>query len=122
MSELLTPADIEQRYRMPGGHWHHGELQADQMLMSRPVFGAEGYDTPIDGLYLAGAGSHPGGGISGAPGLQRGAAHPGDGGAKPMGTACEQDRLIPMRSAHRGARTISARCASTRRSSRASTR
>jgi phytoene dehydrogenase-like protein len=68
-AELLTPADIEQRYRMPGGHWHHGELQADQMLMSRPVFGAEGYATPVDGLYLCGAGSHPGGGISGAPGL-----------------------------------------------------
>jgi phytoene dehydrogenase-like protein len=68
-AELLTPADIEARYRMPGGHWHHGELQADQMLMSRPVSGWSGYDTPIDGLYLAGAGSHPGGGISGAPGL-----------------------------------------------------
>ncbi len=68
-AELLTPADIEQRYRISGGHWHHGELQADQMLMSRPVFGAEGYSTPIDGLYLCGAGSHPGGGISGAPGL-----------------------------------------------------
>jgi phytoene dehydrogenase-like protein len=68
-SELLTPADIETRYRMPGGHWHHGELQADQMLMSRPVSGCSGYDTPIDGLFLAGAGSHPGGGVSGAPGL-----------------------------------------------------
>lgn len=68
-AELLTPLDIEQRYRMPGGHWHHGELQADQMLMSRPVFGAANYDTPIDGLYLAGAGSHPGGGVSGVPGL-----------------------------------------------------
>ncbi len=68
-AELLTPADIEQRYRMPGGHWHHGELQADQMLMSRPVAGASGYDTPIDGLFLAGAGSHPGGGVSGVPGL-----------------------------------------------------
>jgi phytoene dehydrogenase-like protein len=67
--ELLTPADIEERYRMPGGHWHHGELQADQMLMSRPAFGTEGYATPVDGLYLCGAGSHPGGGISGAPGL-----------------------------------------------------
>ncbi len=67
--QLLTPLDIEQRYRMPGGHWHHGELQADQMLMSRPVFGAEGYSTPVDGLYLCGAGSHPGGGVSGAPGL-----------------------------------------------------
>lgn len=68
-AELLTPADIETRFRMPGGHWHHGELQADQMLMSRPVFGAEGYATPIDGLFLAGAGSHPGGGISGLPGM-----------------------------------------------------
>lgn len=68
-AELLTSLDIEQRYRISGGHWHHGELQADQMLMSRPVFGAEGYTTPIDGLYLCGAGSHPGGGISGAPGL-----------------------------------------------------
>ncbi|MBU2193427.1 MAG: NAD(P)/FAD-dependent oxidoreductase, partial [Alphaproteobacteria bacterium] len=68
-AELLTPADIEARYRMPGGHWHHGELEADQMLMSRPVFGADGYDTPVAGLYLCGAGSHPGGGVSGAPGL-----------------------------------------------------
>jgi phytoene dehydrogenase-like protein len=68
-AELLTPADIEARYRMPGGHWHHGELQADQMLMSRPVSGWSGYDTPVEGLFLAGAGSHPGGGISGAPGL-----------------------------------------------------
>lgn len=68
-AELLTPLDIEQRYRMPGGHWHHGELQADQMLMSRPIAGCAGYDTPIDGLFLAGSGSHPGGGISGVPGL-----------------------------------------------------
>ncbi|ESZ44018.1 phytoene desaturase family protein [Mesorhizobium sp. RSR565B] len=68
-AELLTPADIEANCRMPGGHWHHGELQADQMLMSRPVSGWSGYDTPIEGLFLAGAGSHPGGGVSGAPGL-----------------------------------------------------
>ncbi len=68
-AELLTPADIEERFRMPGGHWHHGELQADQMLMARPVPEAAGYDTPIEALYLAGAGSHPGGGISGVPGL-----------------------------------------------------
>jgi phytoene dehydrogenase-like protein len=68
-AELLTPADLETRYRLPGGHWHHGELQADQMLFSRPVSGWSGYDTPVEGLYLASAGSHPGGGISGAPGL-----------------------------------------------------
>ena len=68
-AELLTPADIETRYRMPGGHWHHGELQADQMLMSRPVAGWSGSGTPVAGLWLAGAGSHPGGGVSGAPAL-----------------------------------------------------
>lgn len=68
-AELLTPADIEARYRMPGGHWHHGELQADQMLFSRPVAALSDYSTPIEGLYLASAGSHPGGGVSGAPGF-----------------------------------------------------
>jgi phytoene dehydrogenase-like protein len=68
-AELLTPVDIEERFRMPGGHWHHGELQVDQMLMSRPAFGAESYGTPIGGLFLAGSGCHPGGGISGAPGM-----------------------------------------------------
>jgi len=68
-ADLLTPADIEARYRMPGGHWHHGELQVDQMLLNRPFFGAEQYAAPIDGLWLASAGSHPGGGVSGVPGL-----------------------------------------------------
>ncbi|MDI7863150.1 NAD(P)/FAD-dependent oxidoreductase [Rhizobiaceae bacterium n13] len=68
-SELLVPPDIEARYRMPAGHWHHGELQADQMLLNRPAFAVSGYDTPIEGLYLCSAGSHPGGGISGLPGL-----------------------------------------------------
>jgi phytoene dehydrogenase-like protein len=68
-AELLTPEDIETRYRIPGGHWHHGELQADQMFVSRPVPGHAGYGTPIDGLYLCGAGTHPGGGVSGVPGL-----------------------------------------------------
>ncbi|WP_077966095.1 phytoene desaturase family protein [Ensifer adhaerens] len=66
---LLTPADIEERYNLPGGHWHHGELQADQLLVNRPVNAASGYATPLRGLYLASAGSHPGGGISGLPGL-----------------------------------------------------
>jgi len=67
-SELLTPADLEQTYRMPGGHWHHGELAVDQMLMLRPVPGVAQYETPIPGLYLCGAGSHPGGGVMGAAG------------------------------------------------------
>jgi phytoene dehydrogenase-like protein len=68
-ANLMTPVDIEARYHMPGGHWHHGELQADQLLVNRPVNQAAGYSTPLSGLYLASAGSHPGGGISGLPGL-----------------------------------------------------
>ncbi|QRM55943.1 NAD(P)/FAD-dependent oxidoreductase [Sinorhizobium sp. BG8] len=67
-AELSTPADIEAEYHIPGGHWHHGELQADQLLINRPVGAASGYRCPIEGLYLASAGAHPGGGISGLPG------------------------------------------------------
>ena len=67
-SELLTPADIEQEFHMTGGHWHHAELTLDQFLFVRPVNGAAQYALPIDGLYLCGAGAHPGGGISGAAG------------------------------------------------------
>ena len=67
-SELLTPADIEDEFHITGGHWHHGELTLDQFLFVRPVCGAAQYRMPIDGLYLCGAGAHPGGGISGAAG------------------------------------------------------
>lgn len=68
-ARLLTPVDIEARYHLPGGHWHHGELQADQLLLNRPVNAASGHRSPLKGLFLASAGSHPGGGISGLPGL-----------------------------------------------------
>lgn len=67
-SELLTPPDLEARYGLVGGHWHHGELGVDQLFMLRPVAGAHQYRAPVPGLWLAGAGSHPGGGVSGAPG------------------------------------------------------
>lgn len=67
-SELLTPCDIEQQFRIRGGHWHHGELSLDQFMMMRPVPGATQYATPVDGLYLCGAGTHPGGGVMGAAG------------------------------------------------------
>ncbi|MEM8814431.1 MAG: NAD(P)/FAD-dependent oxidoreductase [Pseudomonadota bacterium] len=67
--ELLTPVDLEEEFRMTGGHWHHAELALDQFLFTRPVPGAAQYRAPLDGLYLCGAGSHPGGGVSGAPGL-----------------------------------------------------
>jgi phytoene dehydrogenase-like protein len=64
----LTPVDIEQQFGFIGGNWHHGELAVEQMLFLRPTIGAAQYETPVPGLYLASAGSHPGGGISGAAG------------------------------------------------------
>jgi phytoene dehydrogenase-like protein len=67
-SELLTPADIEREFHITGGHWHHGELALDQFMFVRPVCGAAQYRMPLDGLYLCGAGAHPGGGVSGAAG------------------------------------------------------
>ncbi|MBL8902983.1 MAG: NAD(P)/FAD-dependent oxidoreductase [Rhizobiales bacterium] len=67
-SELLTPEVLERQYGFVGGNWHHGELAAEQMLFLRPFIGAAQYETAIPGLWLAGAGSHPGGGISGAAG------------------------------------------------------
>jgi phytoene dehydrogenase-like protein len=67
-SELLTPADIETEFHITGGHWHHGELALDQFMFVRPVCGAAQYRMPLEGLYLCGAGAHPGGGVSGAAG------------------------------------------------------
>jgi phytoene dehydrogenase-like protein len=66
--ELLTPIDIEKEFRVDGGHWHHGELTFDQLFMLRPFPGASHYRTPVMGLYLCGAGSHPGGGVMGLAG------------------------------------------------------
>jgi phytoene dehydrogenase-like protein len=67
-TELLTPVDIESEFRMSGGHWHHGDLAFDQFFMVRPVPGAAQYSTPMQGLFLCGAGSHPGGGVMGIAG------------------------------------------------------
>ena len=67
-TEMLTPADIEKDFRITGGHWHHGELAIDQYLMMRPAPGAAQYATPVNGLWLCGAGSHPGGGVMGNAG------------------------------------------------------
>lgn len=66
---VMTPEDIETSYSVSGGHWHHGELRVDQLLMLRPFDGASQYRMPVAGLYLCGAGAHPGGDISGAPGF-----------------------------------------------------
>ncbi len=67
-SEFLTPADLEQDYRVTGGHWHHTEFAMDQMLMMRPTYEAAQYSTPVPDLYLCGAGCHPGGGLMGGAG------------------------------------------------------
>ncbi len=67
-SELLLPADIEREFRITGGHWHHGELALDQFMMLRPVPGSAQYAMPIGGLFLCGAGCHPGGGVMGCAG------------------------------------------------------
>jgi|TARA_B110000114_G_scaffold42872_1_gene45266 phytoene dehydrogenase-like protein len=64
----MTPADLEETFNVTGGHWHHAELAMDQMLMMRPTYEAGQYSSPIKGLYLCGAGSHPGGGLMGGPG------------------------------------------------------
>jgi phytoene dehydrogenase-like protein len=67
-TELLTPVDIEREFRTEGGHWHQGELAFDQFFMVRPVPGAAQHRTPLPGLYLCGAGCHPGGGVIGTAG------------------------------------------------------
>jgi len=67
-AELLTPADIEREFRMTGGHWHHAELALDQFFVLRPVPGVAQYRAPVGGLFLCGAGCHPGGGVMGIAG------------------------------------------------------
>lgn len=67
-SELLMPEDLGERFGNHGGHWHHGELSLDQFLTLRPVHGAAHYSTPVAGLYLCGASTHPGGNVMGAAG------------------------------------------------------
>ena len=67
-AELLMPSDLEQNFGLVGGNWHHGELAVERMLFLRPLIGVSQYATPLEGLWLAGSGSHPGGGVSGAAG------------------------------------------------------
>jgi phytoene dehydrogenase-like protein len=67
--ELLLPSDLQARFQLSGGHLYHGEHAPDQWLFMRPTVECAHYRTPIDGLWLGGSGCHPGGGITGAPGL-----------------------------------------------------
>lgn len=66
--QIITPLDLEQNYGLSGGHIFHGEMSLDQFFTFRPLIGWAQYRTPIEGLYLCGAGTHPGGGVTGAPG------------------------------------------------------
>ena len=67
-SQLITPEQLESEYGFAGGHIFHGELAPDQLLSLRPQLGYERYATPIRGLFLCGAGTHPGGFMTGASG------------------------------------------------------
>lgn len=71
--QVLTPLDLERTYGLTEGNIFHGDLRLEQLFFMRPVPGWSQYRTPVDGLYLCGAGAHPGGGVTGAPG--RNAAH-----------------------------------------------
>jgi phytoene dehydrogenase-like protein len=66
--QVLSPLDMERLLGITGGHALHGDMAPDQLLFMRPVRGYGNYRTPIRGLYLCGAGTHPGGGITGANG------------------------------------------------------
>lgn len=66
--QLITPLDLERRYGLTNGDIYHGQMALDQMLFMRPIPEFSRYRTPVAGLYLCGAGAHPGGGVTGAPG------------------------------------------------------
>ena len=68
-SEVLTPQDLEAQYGLAGGQWHQGEVTLDQMFFLRPAGQYQQYKMPIPGLWLCGAGAHPGGNVSGAAGM-----------------------------------------------------
>jgi phytoene dehydrogenase-like protein len=66
--QVLTPLDLERIYGLSEGNIFHGDLTLEQLFFMRPVPGWSQYRTPVAGLYLCGAGAHPGGGVTGAPG------------------------------------------------------
>ncbi len=66
--QVLTPLDLERTYGLTEGNIFHGDIRFDQLFHMRPVPGWARYATPVRGLYLCGAGAHPGGGVTGAPG------------------------------------------------------
>ncbi|HEX7711588.1 MAG TPA: NAD(P)/FAD-dependent oxidoreductase [Sphingomonadaceae bacterium] len=67
-SQVHTPRGLEAKFALVRGDIFHGRMSLDQLWAARPVLGAGSYKTPIEGLWLCGAGTHPGGGVTGAPG------------------------------------------------------
>jgi phytoene dehydrogenase-like protein len=65
---VITPLDYEREYGLTEGSLTQGQMGLDQLVLMRPVPGFAGYRSPVTGLYLCGAGAHPGGGVTGAPG------------------------------------------------------
>lgn len=65
---ILSPKGLERKFGLVNGDIMHGNLSLDQMWASRPVLGHGSYKGPLDGLYMCGSGTHPGGGVTGAPG------------------------------------------------------
>ncbi len=66
--QVFTPLDLERRFGLTRGDIFHGRLSLDQLFSARPVLGHGDYRMPLSGLYLCGAGAHPGGGVTGLPG------------------------------------------------------
>ena len=66
--QVLSPFDLEERFGLVDGDIFHGQLSLDQLWSARPVLGHADYRMPVPGLYLCGAGAHPGGGVTGLPG------------------------------------------------------
>ena len=66
--QVLSPYDLQEKFALIGGDIFHGRMSLDQLFSARPVLGAGAYRAPIKGLYMCGSGTHPGGGVTGAPG------------------------------------------------------
>ena len=66
--QIMSPLDLERTFGLIGGDISHGTLSLDQLFCARPMLGYGNYRGPLQGLYMCGAGTHPGGGVTGAPG------------------------------------------------------
>jgi phytoene dehydrogenase-like protein len=66
--QIMSPLDLERTFGLIGGDIFHGALQLDQLFSARPMLGYADYRGPLPGLYMCGSGTHPGGGVTGAPG------------------------------------------------------